>query len=192
MNRKSYRPQGGFSVLETVVVVTLVGTLIAVSVPIISLSMREYRLNTAMRQMVDTIKRIKMQAVSENRRAAMMIDTAGLRAGIATLNDDGTVNRIDYIPLPSGIRFDRPEGDTAPPGVVSSGVVSFPSYEGSTTLYKQDFNSRGFPAVANGADVVSIFISNGESFRSIVMNSVGGIRTYTMESDARDWSDTRK
>jgi Tfp pilus assembly protein FimT len=192
MNRKACSPQNGFSVLETVVVVTLVGTLIAVSVPIISLSMREYRLNTAMRQMVDTIKRIKMQAVSENRRAAMMVDTAGLRAGIATLNDDGTVNRVDYIPLPSGITFARPEGSSPPPGVVSSGVVSFPSYEGSTTIYKQDFNSRGFPAVANGADVLSIFISNGDSFRSIVMNSVGGIRTYTMESDTRDWTDTRK
>jgi Tfp pilus assembly protein FimT len=192
MHGKTHRPQDGFSVVEIAVAVALVGTLVAVSVPIISSSMREYRLNAAMRQMVDTIKRIKMQAVSENRRAAMMIDTAGLRAGIAVLNDDGTVNRVDYIPLPSGITFDRPEGDSAPPGVVSSGVVSFPSYAGTTNLYKQDFNSRGFPAVANGADVVSIFISNGESFRSIVMNSVGGIRTYTMDSDSRDWTDTRK
>jgi hypothetical protein len=25
-----------------------------------------------------------------------------------------------------------------------------------------------------------------------VMNSVGGIRTYTMDSDSRDWTDTRK
>jgi Tfp pilus assembly protein FimT len=192
MKRKAYKPQSGFSVVEIAVVVTIVGAIVAVSVPIISNSLREYRLNTAMRQMVDTIKRIKMQAVSENRRAAMMIDTAGLRAGIATLNDDGTVNRVDYVPLPSGITFTRPEGDLAPPGVVSSEVVSFPSYGGTTNLYKQDFNSRGFPAVANGADIVSIFISNGESFRSIVMNSVGGIRTYTMDSDSRDWTDTRK
>lgn len=176
--------------LEVAVVAGLVGTFIAIAVPIISNSMRQYRLNTATRQVIDTIKRIKMQAVSENRRSAMMIDTNGLRAGIATLKDDGTVSRVDYVELPSGITFTRPDVTAAPPGVVTGGAVSCPKYGDTNTLFKQDFNSRGFPVVANGAEVISIFLGNGDSFRSIVMNSVGGIRTYSMESGDRVWKDS--
>ncbi len=158
MNWKTHRQQRGFSVLETAVVVGMVGTLVAISVPIISSSMRQYRLNTATRQVIDTIKRIKMQAVSENRRSAMMIDTGGLRAGIALLNDDGSVNRVDYVPLPGGVTFTRPDVTATPPGVVSADAISCPEYGETGTLFKQDFNSRGFPVVANGAEVISIFL----------------------------------
>jgi Tfp pilus assembly protein FimT len=176
----------GFTILEGAVVVALVGIVVAFSVPNFNRSMREHRINAAARRVVDTIKRAKTEAASENREYAIAIDTAGSRIGVVSLNDDGTVNRIDFLPLPDGVSFQRPTGITAaPPGVVGAEVVSF-ALQGN--YHQQNFNSRGFPSVASGADVVSIFIGNGQSFRAVTMTSLGGIRTYRLEDSA--WVNT--
>jgi hypothetical protein len=110
---------------------------------------------------------------------------------MATLNDDGTIKETYYVPLPQGMTFERPSVSTNPAGVPSSlaAPVSFSKYGSSGSVYKQDFNTRGFPVVANGSDVVCIFVGNGKDYRAITMSSVGGIRLYKL--DGATWTDTR-
>lgn len=186
----------GFTVLEIAVVVAIVGVICAIATPKITNAMREYRANFAMRQVVDLLNRAKTQAVSENKRSAVMIDTANKQAGMATLKYDipttsWVIDQIYYIPLPVGISFQRVTGIASPPGVVSTtAVTSFPSYAGSSTVFRQDFNSRGFPIVAAGTDVLSVFIGNGKTYRAITMTSVGGIRTYRTDASNTTWQDT--
>ena len=72
-------------------------------------------------------------------------------------------------------------GSSLPPpmsGAPVSASVSFPAKAGSTGLYEQDFNSRGFPAVAAGA-INAIYVgSNNKSYAALTMNSVGGLRSW--------------
>ncbi|HEY7547653.1 MAG TPA: hypothetical protein VID27_22335, partial [Blastocatellia bacterium] len=173
---------------EAAVVLMLAGVIVAFAVPAITSSMRTYRLNSAMRQIIDMLKRAKMEAVASSNRAGIAVDLAGQRIGIVKYKDDGvTVDRIDFVPLPEGVEFERPEKESAPPdGADADSIVSFPYKDG---FYRQDFNSRGFPAVASGADVVSIFIGNGKDYRAVTVSSVGGVRAYRLEQDR--WINTR-
>jgi Tfp pilus assembly protein FimT len=194
MNNQRAQRESGYTILQLAVVVLMTGTVVAIATPKITNAMREYRGNIALRHIVDTMNRAKMQAISENKRSAMMIDTANNRAGMAVLKYDTPtatwiVDQTYYISLPQGVTFQRPSA--APGGVTSTGVTSFAPVAGSTTLYRQDFNSRGFPIVANGSDVASIFIGNGQSYRAITMTSVGGIRTYRTDTPTSSWIDTR-
>jgi Tfp pilus assembly protein FimT len=189
------RQQAGYTILQVVITVLVSGSVIAIATPKITNAMREYRGNIAMRQIADNLNRAKMQAISENKRSAMLIDTANNRAGMAVLKYDTptaswVVDQTYYVPLPQGVTFQRPS-ITAPGGVTSTGVTSFAPVSGSTTLFRQDFNSRGFPIVANGSDVASVFIGNGQSYRAITITSVGGLRTYRTDTSNSNWVDTR-
>lgn len=195
MIAKRLRQEAGYTILQVAVVMLVSGCVIAIATPKITNAMREYRANIAMRNIADTISRAKMQAVSENRRSAMLIDTATNRAGMAVLRYDTVsaswvIDQTFYVSLPPGITFQRPT-ITAPAGVTTTGVTSFPAVSGSTTYFRQDFNSRGFPIVTNGSDVASIFVGNGQSYRAITLSSVGGIRTYRTDTANSAWVDTR-
>lgn len=191
MNRKTGKLEQGFTMIEIAVVVLLGGAIMAFAAPRITNAMRTYRVNIATRQVIDTLKRVKTQAVSENKRTAFVVDTAGRQAGLAVLNGDNTIKQTYYISLPQGIVFERPAVSTNPAGVSGSltSAVSFSKYGSSGSVYKQDFNTRGFPVVADGSDVVCIFVGNGKDYRAITMSSVGGIRLYRLNGST--WTDTR-
>ena len=195
MISKRLRQEAGYTILQLAVTVLVSGSVIAIATPKITNAMREYRANIAMRNIADTLNRAKMQAISENKRSAMLIDTVTNRAGMAVLKYDTpttswVVDQTYYVSLPQGVTFQRP-AITAPSGVTTTGVTSFAAVSGSTTVFRQDFNSRGFPIVTNASDVASIFIGNGQSYRAITMTSVGGIRTYRTDTANSNWVDTR-
>ena len=188
MRGNKMRGESGFSLLEGTVGIMIIGVVVAFAAPKISSAMSQYRVNIAMRQTVDTLKRAKTLAVSENRKSAIVADKANRRLGVVFYNDDLTVNRIEFVSLPQGVSFQRPASITTPPaGVKTTDVVSFP-IQGSYN--QQDFNSRGFPLVASGADVVAIFVGNGKEYRAVTMTSVGGINTYLAENN--QWMNTRR
>ena len=177
----------GFTMLECGIAVAIISIIVAIALPRLNNAMREHKVNIGMRLVVDTIKRAKMQAVSENKDSGLAVDTTGRRIGVVIFNDDLSLDRIEFIPLPDGVSFQRPDGVTAVPDGVktTTEVVSF-AKQGSYN--QQKLNSRGFPTVGSGADVISIFLGNGKSYRAITMSSVGGIRTYTLENNA--WLNT--
>lgn len=180
------KTESGFTVLEITVIVAMAGIVMAFAAPRITSAMRQHRLNIATRQIVDTLKRAKVQAMSENRLSSVAVDLDTNQIGTVVFNDDGTVNRVDYIPLAEGISFQRPPDVANPDGSVSDVLVSFGEQDG---LYRQDFTSRGFPDVAFGTNI-SLFVGNGEDFRAIVMSSVGGVSVFRAEDGA--WVDSRE
>ncbi len=186
---KQFNRYQGFTILELTVVVLIIGVTAAISTPKIIGAMREYRLNIALRQTADLIQRVKTQAISDNRRTSLVIDTPNRRMGMIVYDVSGTVVRTDYTPLPQNINFATPAGVTAPvTGAPTSSAVSFPAQDGSTTVFKQDFNSRGFPVVTAGA-INAIYLSNGPSFRALTVNCVSGIRAFQWENS--QWTDIR-
>ena len=95
----------------------------------------------AVRGLSDTIQRAKTAAMADNRTASMVIDTAGKRLGLVVYNDAGAIVRTDFVPLPDGIRFEVPTGNTAPVAAARPRRRVIPS-PGTLQCIQQDFNSR--------------------------------------------------
>jgi Tfp pilus assembly protein FimT len=185
------RSARGFTVMEATIVVCLIGIIAAFSTPKIINAMRQYRTGIAVRQMSDLIQRAKVEAVSQNRNVTLRVDTANNKAGLVILDDSGTEVGVQYVPLPQGVRFVMPSGTVPAPttGAPTTSSVSFAAKSGSTGVYEQDFNSRGFPAVAAGT-VHAIYVgSYNQSFAAVTINSVGGMRTWSWNGS--QWLNTR-
>jgi prepilin-type N-terminal cleavage/methylation domain-containing protein len=179
------RSERGFTIVEVAIVVLISATVAAFATPQIVSAMRNYRLNVGARAVSDAVNRAKMLAVSENRRAGIALDPARQQVGVVIYNDDGTVNRIEYRPLPSDITFQRPSDSVSnPTGVTGSDVVSFAAQGG---VHRLDFSSRGMPINAWGT-TESIFIGNGFDYRVLTLTSVGNLRGYRLEEGT--WVDT--
>lgn len=178
----------GFTLLEGTVVVLLVGVAIALATPKVTNAMREHKLSSAVRDITDLIQQAKAKAMADNRNSSLVIDTEGRRMGLVVYKEDGTVERTDYVPLPDGVSFDKPLGNKSPmSGAPTTESVSF---QKQGDVFRQDFNSRGFPVVATQGAVNALYLSNGEDFRAITMTSVGGIRAWYWEDD--NWVAPRK
>jgi hypothetical protein len=181
----------GFTVMEAAVAVFIVGLIAAFATPKIMNAMRQYRVGIAARQMSDLIQRAKVEAVSQNRNVTLRIDTANNCAGLIIRDAAGAEVGVQYVPLPQGVRFVLPLGTVPAPmtGAPISASVSFPAQSGSTTIFEQDFNSRGFPAVTAGT-INAIYIgSYNRSYSAVTLNSVGGIRTWSWSGS--QWLNTR-
>ena len=190
MIEKDRKQELGFTVLEITVVVLIVGAVVAFAAPRISNAMREYRLNLAIRQISDLIQRAKTQAMSDNRNTTIRIDIANRQAGIVVRDSAGAEIRTDYVPLPQGVTFSMPASVVAPmTGAPIASSVSFPAQGSSTTVFQQDFNSRGFPTVATVGAINAIYLTNSRTYRALTLTSVGGIRTWTWQTN--QWVNTR-
>ena len=181
----------GFTLLESAVVLLVVGIVAAFAAPKISNAMRDYRMKATMRRLADMMQQAKIQAVADNHTVSLIIDTDKRRMGMHVFDTAGNLLRTDYANLPDGITFSMPQNVSAPmTGAPTAKAVSFPSYNSSTTIFKQDFTSRGFPAVTTTGQVNAIYIGNGRNYSAITLNSVGGIRTYLWNTGR--WESTRK
>ena len=181
----------GFTIMEAAVAVFIVGLIAAFATPKIMNAMRQYRVGIAARQMSDLIQRAKVEAVSQNRNVTLRIDTANNRAGLVIRDAAGAEVGVQYVPLPQGVRFVLPSGTVPAPmtGAPTSASVSFPAQSGSTTIFEQDFNSRGFPAVTAGTINAIYLGSYNRSYSAVTLNSVGGIRTWSWSGS--QWLNTR-
>ncbi len=185
MKAKGRAYEIGVSAIEITVVVVVVGLIVAFAAPQIATAMREYRLDSSVRQLNDLMLRAKTRAVAENRSFGFVVDTANLRLGLATLDGAGNAVATDFVPLPQGIRFGRP-GDLSAPiaNAPTAQDVSFPQQNGATTVFQQNFNSRGFPVVPSAATLHSVYVTNGRSFRALTLNSYGQVRKWWWRNNA--------
>jgi prepilin-type N-terminal cleavage/methylation domain-containing protein len=185
------KQERGFSLIEMAVVLMVVVIVAAIAVPQITHSMSSYRLKTTTRRLIDLMHQAKTQAVADNRKASLMVDTANRRMGLMILDADGNLVRTDYVNLPEGITFSKPFNVSAPmTGAPTANAISFPPYQSSTTTFRQDFTSRGFPEVATPGAINAIYIGNGRDFSAITLTCVGGIRNYVWS--AGRWENTRR
>jgi prepilin-type N-terminal cleavage/methylation domain-containing protein len=188
---RTHQSARGFTVLETTIVVLIVGVIAAFATPKIINGMRQYRVSMAVRQMSDLIQRAKTEAVNQNRNVTLRVNTATNQAGLVIRDAAGTELSVQYVPLPEGVRFVMPSGTVPAPmtGAPTTSPVSFPAKSGSTTIFEQDFNSRGFPAVNVGA-IHAIYIgSYNKSFAAVTLNHVGGLRSWSWNGS--QWLNTR-
>jgi Tfp pilus assembly protein FimT len=186
MRSRCQRPEAGFTVVETAVVVAVAAVVIAFAAPRMTNAMKEFRLQSATQMMADMVARAKMQGLVNNATSSLTVDTVNNLLGFTTFDPaTNKANGTTWVPLPQGITFGRPQGSGAPmTGAPTASSISFAAQDGSTSMFQQDFTSKGFPNVTAGT-VHAVYLTNGKSYSAITLTSVGGVRLWRW--DGSNW-----
>lgn len=91
----------GFTVLEAIVAMAIVGVLMAIAVPTWIILVPTYSLNSAARQIQSELHRIKMQAVAEN--VTFQLAFSEISGSYTVQRVSATTTQHGTKPLPSGI-----------------------------------------------------------------------------------------
>jgi prepilin-type N-terminal cleavage/methylation domain-containing protein len=125
--------QPGFTLLELVVVVAILGVVCAVALPALGDGLRRWRLHGAVREVATILKfarnqtvagRASVQVVFDRSRNVYWLDRAesGLRSTLDEVREKG----IRLYAMPAGIRLGEVAAAGADPGVDRAGIVFYP------------------------------------------------------------------
>jgi len=143
--------EDGFSLIELMIVVALIATLAAITVPAVTGAMTRYALISASQQVVSTIRSARVQAVGKNRVARVRFNFPA--AGQYQAVDSAGVALGSAQTLPNGAAFGAVSGDV-------------------------EFNTSGRAThVGGGAAPVTVVVSNGTvaQNRTITISASGRV-----------------
>jgi len=148
----------GFTMLEIMIVVAIIGILAAVTIPRMGDMIKIYKFRSEVRALVSSLQNLKILAIKENARSVLQVDPANDK--YTTYVDDSVVKwALDGSELIIKTTDLRAEGIE-----ISSTFASPPNTFG--------FNSRGLPASGVGR----ITLANTSRSQDIIINAAGNIR----------------
>ncbi len=165
---------GGFSLLEMLVVIFMIGIMVGIAAPAIKDYLPRYRLKRAANDLYTSLQRAKMDAIHNGRNYTVVFDTDTDIYEIRRGGADGILVRTIRLPIyGSGVRYGR--GNAREQATIGGGPFpSSPSFTGVTYPGKGvTFNSRGM--VVGGLGFVYLQNDSGDVYAVATPNLASGI-----------------
>ncbi len=170
---KSMRKDKGFTLLEVIVVIAIIGIVSAIAIPNYMSWVSDMRMKAAVRDLKSDMNTAKLRAIRENASVSMVFQTAtssyeifvdnGAGGGVANnwVRDGGEI-RLNLATLPAGVTL---------PEVVFNAETRF------------SFNGSGLPNVDG-----HVYMTNTKhDFRGISLSRVGNARIQTSTALGGPW-----
>src|SRR5687768_3077063 len=166
------RSARGFSLVEVLLVVALVGTITAIAVPQFMTALTQYRTNSASREVAAQIRNARLAAVTTNRTMLVRFNCPGPRqyrvvqlTGVAAIDD--AADRC-AAPYPDADPVALPNND-GPPAILPD-TVAFGA------LQDLRISTTGLVTPLTGGMPALIEVTNGQRTRQITVSASGRVR----------------
>jgi prepilin-type N-terminal cleavage/methylation domain-containing protein len=171
----------GFTLIETLVVVALVGVLGAIAVPAMSSATRGYRLAGDARTLAHTVSLAKMRAAAAFTRVRLRADTGARTLSIEEWNGGAWVVRGGLQRLSPGVAFGFGGLVLAPPNTQTTIALSSACLDtadppapisGTACIV---YNSRGVPINSTGAPIGGngLYLTDGVAVYASMVAATG-------------------
>jgi type II secretion system protein H len=159
MDKKKRDKKSGFTLIEVMIVVAMIGIAAAIALPSMGDLIQEYKLRSMARQIVSSLQRLKVMSIKENTDALIQLDETNGRCTLF-LDDNNSDTFDDASELISTI------------DIAAEGLQVQSNFDPGT-LDVLGFNSRGMPA--KGVGTITI-IKDATRQKQITVNQAGNIR----------------
>jgi prepilin-type N-terminal cleavage/methylation domain-containing protein len=181
----------GFSLIELLMVVAIMGALAAIAVPMSGSTIRFLKLSGDARELSNAAAVAKMRAAAKFTQSRLYVDITGRAFYVQTLDKTTSTWTTEggSTPLSSSVIFgfgpiaDPPPNtqttiDQAPPCVNMMGSPLAPVTVANTACIV--FNSRGIPVDGTGSPTAldAIYVTDGTAVYGITVAATGFIRTW--------------
>jgi type IV fimbrial biogenesis protein FimT len=168
------KKNAGFSLIELMVVIAIVGTLSAIAIPNVINWRNNAQVNSAARGLLSDLQNARSMAVKENLNCTVLF------------NDDGSYTLFMERPAAANLILDNGPGERvlktvriSTYGAVSIDQVNFPlnGTDGNPAI---TFRPTGFPFNAAGELAGGNVVLRGASNKRVVLTPAGSIRIETI------------
>jgi prepilin-type N-terminal cleavage/methylation domain-containing protein len=192
---KRLRANGGFSLVEIMAAMAVLGILAAFAVPMLGSTMSGIKLRDQAEAVSNLVSLAKMRATSQFARSRVYVDLSAETYVLQLWDTDAVawVNDGAVTPLPSGIDFGWGELDEPPPNAQDDiGWADACTDDMNQEIDKTaciNFNSRGIPINAAGAPKGgnAFYLTDGTGVRAITVTATPLIRNWWSSAAAPGW-----
>jgi prepilin-type N-terminal cleavage/methylation domain-containing protein len=178
----------GFTMLEMVVVIAIIGILAGVALPVMSRALAAMRLNGAARSISNLTAATKTKAAAQYTLARLFVDTTAGSYHLETWNGAAWVASGGTTALPTGVSFGWGAVGAPPPNTQAPPILQAPFCTDNATPPAPIggtacivFNSRGIP-LPQPTTADAIYITDGNMVLGVTVSPTGLIGVWSTPS----------
>lgn len=186
-----HAPEHGFSLMELLVVLAVIGVMAAIAIPMSGNSIRYIKISGDAKDLSNAIAVTKMRAAAKFTQARLYVDVSGETYYVQTCNTPATSPCPSWTSetgstgqLASTVSFGYGPATTPPPNTQTTIAQSPQCLDNSGTAVANTscvlFNSRGLPVDSTGGPTgaYAIYITDSSAIYGVTVAATGFIRVW--------------